>query len=407
MKILMHSNAPHVGTGYGKQTAQLARRLRDAGHDIAVSAFYGLQGSVMDWEGIPVYPQGVRPYGDDVITAHAEDHFGGDLQAGLILTLVDAWVLPADMLAECNCAMWAPVDHHPIPPRVIKALTESKCWPVAMSKHGQQQMLATGLDAVYAPHGIDTKLLEPKDQTLARERTGVPKDVFCVGMVAANKGAPSRKGFCEAFQAFAAFHKRHPEAVLYLHTEVTGAVEGVNLLNLALACDIPPSAVRTMHQYRGFVLGAPDEHMPYLYSSFDVLLNPSHGEGFGVPIVEAQACGVPVIVTDTTSMSELVGPGWKVPGQKWWTPQESWATVPSVPKLTAALEAAFKKARRPEVKQAARDFALGYDADVVFEQYWVPILAEFDRRIGSDGPVVQTMGGELPEVVVETMGQAA
>lgn len=395
MKILWHSNAPWVSTGYGNQTAQVTRRLRDAGHDVAISAFYGLQGSAEVWDGMVVYPQGMHPYGNDVLLAHAEQHFGRT-DGGLIITLVDAWVLPTQMLREAHVACWAPVDHEPAPARVIGALRDSGAFPVAMSEHGQAEMNRNGLDAFYAPHGIDTSVLKPMDKQVSRQRVGLPDDKFVVGMVAANKGTPSRKGFGEAFQAFAAFHRKHPDTVLYLHTEAMGVVEGVNLIRLAAACGIPESAIVPMHQYHGFILGMPAEHMPYVYSAIDVLLNPSNGEGFGIPIIEAQACGTPVIVTDWTAMRELAGPGWKVDGQKWWTSQESWGKVASVEKLTAALTSAHKKAAG--LRDECVAFAARYDADRVFAEHWRPIIRELEDRVHGPGPVAPAPAVEVERI---------
>lgn len=50
-----------------------------------------------------------------------------------------------------------------------------------------------------------------------------------------------------------------------------------------------------------------DEELPLLYSSADVLLYPSFYEGFGLPILEAFACGVPVITSNVSSMPEVGG----------------------------------------------------------------------------------------------------
>ena len=43
-----------------------------------------------------------------------------------------------------------------------------------------------------------------------------------------------------------------------------------------------------------------------VYTGFDVLIQPSSYEGFGLPILEAQACGMPVITTDAQPMSEHI-----------------------------------------------------------------------------------------------------
>ena len=53
----------------------------------------------------------------------------------------------------------------------------------------------------------------------------------------------------------------------------------------------------------------PRHEMPLLYRSAHVLAFPSLFEGFGLPILEAQACGVPVICADATSLPEVAGHG--------------------------------------------------------------------------------------------------
>lgn len=47
------------------------------------------------------------------------------------------------------------------------------------------------------------------------------------------------------------------------------------------------------------------EDLPLLYSAAKVLLYPSLYEGFGLPIIEAMACGLPVITSNTSSMPEV------------------------------------------------------------------------------------------------------
>ncbi|MGI6208315.1 MAG: glycosyltransferase family 4 protein [Anaerolineae bacterium] len=51
----------------------------------------------------------------------------------------------------------------------------------------------------------------------------------------------------------------------------------------------------------------PDEELLYLYNAATVLAYPSHYEGFGLPPLEAMACGTPVIVSNTSAMPEVVG----------------------------------------------------------------------------------------------------
>ena len=51
----------------------------------------------------------------------------------------------------------------------------------------------------------------------------------------------------------------------------------------------------------------PPEHMVDLYSSFDVLLNPAMGEGFGLPVLEGLRRGVPVVAAAVSSLPEVGG----------------------------------------------------------------------------------------------------
>ncbi len=56
--------------------------------------------------------------------------------------------------------------------------------------------------------------------------------------------------------------------------------------------------------FTGFV---PEEDLPPLYSGADVFVYPSLYEGFGIPVLEAMACGTPVVASKTSSLPEVVG----------------------------------------------------------------------------------------------------
>ena len=56
--------------------------------------------------------------------------------------------------------------------------------------------------------------------------------------------------------------------------------------------------------FTGFV---EDEDLPFIYSSAIIFCFPSYAEGFGLPVVEAMASGIPVILSDKTSLPEIAG----------------------------------------------------------------------------------------------------
>lgn len=380
MKIIWHSNAPFCSTGYGNQTGLFAPRLAALGHDVAISAFYGVNGALLNWNGLQIYPGGYHPYGADVLPKHAQAHFGGKLEDGLIITLIDAWVLDADSLSRANVAAWAPVDHEPAPRRVVDFFQKSGATPVAFSKHGEYAFKQAGLSPLYVPHGVDTVAFQPVDQREARGKLGVPESAFLVGMVAANKGYPPRKGFSQGIEAFARFRETHDEAMLYLHTETSGAIQGVNIPALLAAHGVPPESVMLADQYR-YQLGFPTEYMREAYSAMDVLLNPAFGEGFGIPMIEAQACGTPVISTAWTAMPEVGAVGWQVGGQRFFTDQGSFMLIPDVGEMVDALQSAYSFGYRE--RGMARRHALKYDVNKVTAEFWVPVLAELEKNLGA------------------------
>ena len=338
MKILLHSNAPWAPTGYGAQVRLIAPALAEH-HDVAVSAFYGLEGARLNWEGIPVFPGLGGEFGNGYLVDHASHFFDDDPRGGVVLTLLDVWVMDPNTIGQLNAASWVPVDHDPVPPAVARYFQESSALPIAMSRFGQEQL--QDFDALYVPHAVDCSQFAPQPQARMREALGIDPDAFVVGHVGANKGRPSRKCIQETLQAFRIFSQRHENAILYLHTIMDPNHAGGEAIgDMMVSLGLPEGSVLIADQYRQMFNPQPPRNMAAIYSTFDVLLNASAGEGFGIPIMEAQACGIPTIVTDFSAMKE-VGCGWKVGCRPQWTGQKSWQAVPLVEDIVGALEECY------------------------------------------------------------------
>lgn len=348
---------------------------------MTLGANWGLAGAVLNvqsqGEATQVYPVGYSRSGNDVLADHAEY-----VNADLTITLYDAWPFEPQITGRLRWAPWLPVDSKPLP-RAVRRAIQNAYQPIAYSRFGFNEMREAGLDPRYVPHGIDSKLFKPKNRDKAKaalpEIAGADVDFLAV-MVAANKGSPSRKAFSQILCAWRTFIDLHPKSILYLHTYPLEHMAGENLLEQLELLDMPSGAVALPDIY-GLKLGFPPEYMVNIYNAADVLLSPSLGEGFGLPILEAQACGCPVIVNDATAMPELLFAGWKTTNQPIYVPTGAYQFIPDIDSILESLELAYEERGNEGLRKRARKGALPYDADRITREYWRPVLAELEEEI--------------------------
>lgn len=398
MKILWLSDPPWYPGGYGKQTKYMLPLLQKAGHDVALVVKYGLQGGKIDWEGIPIYPHSQLPAAMDVLVPIANKFFGHP-KDGITISLLDIWKgLNPNPMSMLNWVAWLPIDTQPPVPELINNLKAGHCFPITMSKFGQAELKKFRINSTYIPCMVDTEIFKPADKTEARNKLGVPEDCFLVGMVGLNRDLPSRKAFPEAFYAFKQFQSNHPNAHLYVHTDITGSQNGVPLKQLVEALNIPEDHFHYPSP-NDLYFGLNDEYMANCYNAMDVLLQPSFGEGFGVPIVEAQACGTSTIVNDWTAMPELTT-GWKVKGQPFYTSLGCWYSIPLIEDIVRALQEAYLENYIPNQRaQTNREFALQFDVDTVFKDYWLPTLEILQSTLTKQSRIETSSKAEVPRVV--------
>ena len=387
--ICWHSNFAGAGTGYGVQTAQVARQIKATGRPITLSNNYGTQGFITEWEGIEVLPTGFHPYSADVLDAHLKYAQDQTSRPTALVTLFDTWVFKGAKLDDIKViASWVPIDHMPAPPDVLEWCRRDNVLPIAMANYGARMLSNAGIDHRYIPHGVDTKVFRPGatvDGATGRQLLNIPDDAFVVGIVAANKGiAPMRKAWGENLLALGQLMAKHDDVYVYMHTEKRGAQGGVDLVQLAGACGIPENRIVWTDQW-AYYAGLPPFVLAGLMGAMDVNLAASRGEGFGVPVIEAAACGVPSIVSNFTAQPELVeGFGYISAVQPYWDAlQTSWFATPLVHSVLEELQHAYDTARDANRKAAARAHAETYDNELVFKNYWLPLLAEIDKLMAA------------------------
>lgn len=386
IRLMYSSNATWVASGYGVQGRSLLPRLAElpevgGRQNVAQFAWYGLQGGCHSVDGFQVYPAGNDPYGNDVLDSHMKD-FG----ANVLISLIDVWVMKqtAQKIAPGLWCPWLPIDHDPVPEPFLSAL-EGAHLPLTYSKWGQQMLRDAGIANHYIPHGIEPSIfrVDPNvDSVKAFKRNVLRCEGHLTVIVAANKGYPDRKWLQGQFRAWAEFSKDKPDAKLYVHTEPTPTYGGLDLVKLAINCGIADKiAFPDRYQY---YKGLPAEFLAMVYNAADALMSNSMAEGFGIPIIEAQACGAPVVVTDFSAMPELVRWGVKVaPADMIWTPMNAWQAWPSKDGIVEALESlhatwhdqgdAWTMQQRLRTSAAIHK---EFSWDIIVRDQWAPLMAK-------------------------------
>jgi glycosyltransferase involved in cell wall biosynthesis len=308
--------------------------------------------------------------------------FVGELQPDLLVLLHDVWNFrPVSAFQGINAASWAPIDSEPLSQGDRGFFSTSGVRPIAMSRHGQRMFEQEGYDALYVPHGIDTKKLwtpaSAEERAEFREQMHIAPDEFLIGSIGTNVD-PFRKSWPQNLQAFAAFHAKHPKTIYSMST-MQYQKNSLDMVGLAARCGLEMPVIRWVSQAAQYTGTLPQETLRKWYCCLDVLLNCSHAEGFGLCAIEAQACGTPVINTDGHTGPELVGPGWLVAGEPWYNPtHDAFWTIPSIQGMIRALNKAHGEWLNDGLQKRrinARLFAEGYDADVIWP-YWEKALEE-------------------------------
>jgi glycosyltransferase involved in cell wall biosynthesis len=118
-----------------------------------------------------------------------------------------------------------------------------------------------------------------------------PPYIFYLGRLERKKNTPA------LVEAFAMISNRFPDYKLVLTGRASFGYDEVEFMISQYKLD--EKVICT-----GWVEEA---DLPYIYAGASVFAFPSHYEGFGIPLVEAMACGVPIAASDVAPITEVVG----------------------------------------------------------------------------------------------------
>ncbi len=145
-------------------------------------------------------------------------------------------------------------------------------------------------------HAHFRPIIDPTRQRAVRERYAIGERPY---ILALSRLEP-RKNFARLIEAFAIARQeaKLPHRLIigggkgWLYDEIFRRVGELNL-----------------HEHVHFTGFVDDADLPVLYSAADFFAYPSLYEGFGLPIVEALACGAPVLTANNSCLPEAGGPG--------------------------------------------------------------------------------------------------
>jgi len=309
-------------TGFGRVTHSIGERLVAMGHDVSVLA-YNYRGDY--W---PTTLKLYRP-----TTVKADDVWGKTRVVELLATVEPDVVV---MLHDANLLINFLIENSYDPDKVllryrpimtyvpVDGINRPQGWAdflgkftnvVAMTKFGQaafpgSQLVYHGLDShhfwpVSPEHPVTTSTgIICTTKAECKAAFGRDPDTFLILRIDKNSG---RKDWPATIKAIWPLMKKYPDIQVHLHTE---ARNDSGLLLDAMLSREPELHPRfsTPDLFNSFV-GWDQQDLNVLYNSADLFVSTSRGEGFGLTIEEALACGVPVIAQNVSAIPEVVGDG--------------------------------------------------------------------------------------------------
>lgn len=249
----------------------------------------------------PIYP--CFPGGDLFGLGRMSELVGSKIRPDVIVVQNDPWNFPAYLARTGNVPMIGTiaVDGKNCAGRGLNGLALALFW----TKFGEQEAKIGGYSGKSGviPLGVDLKIYKPMDKIEARKAIGLPEQLhnaFIIGNV--NRNQPRKRlDLCMMYFAEWIRTKNVQDAYFFFHTAPTGE-NGYDVSQLAQYFGIANRLILAEPEIGN---GVTEDNLCKTYNSFDVMMTTTQGEGFGLPMFEGMACGIPQIVPDWSALGEL------------------------------------------------------------------------------------------------------
>ena len=375
LRILWHSVAPYVRSGYGKVTKNFTTRLAVHGYKIVVSAYYGLEpGGILNYDNVLVVASKAGPFG-----IHSAAKFARQFKTDIQILHTDWWAFSDFPKLMPFPVLYSPMDHTNYPEEILNFTRMYKAI-LSLGRFQQKELKERGLNSYYLPHGVDINTFKPLNKEECKERFGI-EDKFVFGTVAANSDKEDRKFHAGMMKAMRYFLDQNPDVkdIVWLYHSNPRDPRGMPLSAIAHKWGLD-NIIKFMDPSISDIL-LREEDLAMLYNAMDVHLLCSKREGFGLPILESMACGVPNICHNFSSMPELVkGRGWLVRSlgtglNLITTPINAETAMPDVYDLADKIkDAYFNEKKRKRYSKKCRIFARQFNWDDIVLNNFIPIL---------------------------------
>lgn len=315
-RVMMLSHGLTAVTGFGNQHWLTARALTDAGYEV-FSCHKDYRGEAIkfgpgsvtengkDLSGITLLPWGQSQWLEDKMPFYIE-HYRPDY----IFTLGDIWCYQYfKELPTRHKFTWI-AQYEFDTENIVGFWHENVAAPdiaVVPAKFAYEMLRNAGhKNVVYLPHAVNTELYKPAtadEKAEIRKKIGFSPNDFVISCVAHNQ---QRKMLARLIRAFKLFSEDKPNAKLFMHTQVKD-FSGWDLPQIIGDWGLTEKVMLTDKSAKmiGDVHVSPKMLREY-YCMSDVHAISSGGEGFGVPMVEAMACGLPNVAPAYTTPKEFL-----------------------------------------------------------------------------------------------------